>query len=289
MSSASSLRESGAAGFQQLARLAYDQFGLDLGEGKESLIASRLGKQMKQQGIESLEEYCSFVQHDNTGQSLIALIDALTTNHTSFFREVKHFDFLKQVAVPAWRGRGGVPIWSAACSSGEEPYSLAMTILEEMGKEAGGTQILATDISTRVLSTAAKGLYRQESFSQPLAPWLAKYLLRGRGSFEGWYQIKPDVRRMIRFDRVNLIQPFPASEPFAAIFCRNVMIYFDRPTQERVVNSLAARIEPGGYLFVGHSESLSGIKHSLDYVCPATYRKPGSTKARPSDAGRTKR
>ncbi len=261
---------------QQLARLAYEQFGLDLGEGKEGLVTSRLGKKMRERGIDSLDDYCAFVQADASGTALTELIDALTTNHTSFFRESKHFDFLKDVAFPAWRGRRSLQIWSAACSTGEEPYSLAMTLLEQLGPEAQTVQILATDISTRVLSTAAKGLYRQDSFPQPLAPWLTKYLLRGRNSFDGWYQIKQDVRRMIRFDQVNLIRPLPAMPPFAAIFCRNVMIYFDRPTQEQVVNRLAACLEPGGYLFVGHSESLSGIKHSLEYVCPATYRKPGT-------------
>jgi len=261
---------------QQLARLAYDQFGLDLGAGKEGLVTSRLDKKMRQRGIQSLGDYCAFVQADATGAALTELIDALTTNHTSFFRESKHFDFLKEVALPAWRGRKGLQIWSAACSTGEEPYSLAMTLLEELGQEAAGIQIFATDISTRVLSTAAKGLYRQDSFSQPLAPWLTKHLLRGRNAFDGWYQIKPEVRRMIRFDQVNLVRPLPASPSYAAIFCRNVMIYFDRPTQEQVVNRLTDRLEPGGYLFVGHSESLSGVAHSLEYVCPATYRKPGS-------------
>jgi chemotaxis protein methyltransferase CheR len=269
------LRESKDKGLRQVARLAYDQFGLDLGEGKEGLVESRLGRKLKQHGLASLEEYCSFVESDKTGHALTELIDALTTNHTSFFRESKHFDFLKETAFPAWRGRSEIPIWSAACSSGEEPYSLAMTIQEELGADAAGATILATDISTRVLAAAAKGLYASDSFPQPLPVWLGKYLLRGTGNSTGWMQIKPGVRKMIRFDRVNLIRPLPSMHAFAAIFCRNVMIYFDRATQERVVNQLGACLEPGGYLFVGHSESLSGVKHSLEYVCPATYRKPG--------------
>ncbi len=274
MSDMATLRESGASGIQQLARLAYEQFGLDLREGKEGLISSRLGKPMRARGIESLEKYCAFVQADRSGEALTELIDALTTNHTSFFRESKHFDFLQEVAFPAWRRLRNIQIWSAACSSGEEPYSLAMTMLEHLGPEGAGAQILATDISTRVLLTAAKGLYPEDSFPKPLPGWLTKYLLRGRGSFEGWFQVKPNVRRMIQFEQVNLIRPIPTRPLFAAIFCRNVMIYFDRATQEQVVNRLAAFLEPGGYLFVGHSESLSGVRHSLEYVRPATYRKP---------------
>lgn len=274
MPEATPLRDSGPAGIQQLAKLAYEQFGLDLRAGKEGLIQSRLGKAMREHGIDSLEEYCSFVRRDPSGQALTQMIDALTTNHTSFFREVKHFEFLKQVAFPVWRQRKDVQIWSAACSSGEEPYSLAMTILEQWGTGAGDVRILATDVSTRVLETAGKGLYRQESFPQPLPDRLKQYLLRGKHQFEGWYQIRPEVRRMIRFEQRNLVRPLGIQQKFAAIFCRNVMIYFDRPTQEDVVNRLAACLEPGGYFFVGHSESLSGMKHSLEYVCPATYRKP---------------
>lgn len=270
-----SLRESADKGLQRVARLAYKQFGLDLGVGKEGLVEARLGKKVKQLGLTSLEDYCSFVESEKTGQALLELIDALTTNHTSFFRESKHFDFLKAVAFPQWRNRREIPVWSAACSSGEEPYSLAMTLLEELGPAAGGASILATDISTRVLAVAAKGLYAVDSFPQPLPAWLGKYLLRGKGNSEGWLSMKPLVRNKIRFERLNLIQPLPPMGAFAAIFCRNVMIYFDRPTQEAVVNRLAERLEPGGYLLVGHSESLSGVRHGLEYVCPATYRKPG--------------
>lgn len=280
MPNARSLRESADKGVQTLARLAYDRFGLDLGEGKEGLIEARLGKKWKQRGLSSLSEYCAFIESDKTGQALTELIDALTTNHTSFFRESKHFDFLKSAVFPQWQGRREIPIWSAACSSGEEPYSLAITLLEELQGDGKGASILATDISTRVMAAAAKGLYANESFPSPLPAWLGKYLLRGKGSYEGWMQIKPEVRRLVRFGQVNLIQPLPRMQPFATIFCRNVMIYFDRPTQELVVKQLGACLEPGGYLFVGHSESLSGIEHGLEYVCPATYRRPGGRSTR---------
>jgi chemotaxis protein methyltransferase CheR len=275
MSEATPLRESATKGMQQLAKLAYEQIGLDLRAGKEGLITSRLSKPMREHGVGSMEAYCSFVQNDVSGKALTEMIDALTTNHTSFFRESKHFDFLKELAFPAWRQRREVHVWSAACSTGEEPYSLAMTALEHLGPAAESMQILATDISTRVLATARKGLYRHESFPKPLVPWMGRYLLRGKNHFEGWYQVKPEVRRMIHFEHINLVKPLEVRQKFAAIFCRNVMIYFDRPTQEQVVNRLAACLEPGGYFFVGHSESLSGVKHTLQYVRPATYRKDG--------------
>lgn len=175
-----------------------------------------------------------------------------------------------------WQGRDRIRIWSAACSTGEEPYSAACCLLD--CGIAAGIEILATDISNRVLETASKGVYAAERFREAPPHWRSRYLLRGRGRFEGFYRIKPEVQKLVRFARLNLIEPFPYSEPFAAIFCRNVMIYFDRPTQESLVTRAAALLEPGGYFLIGHSESLSAFDQPLEYVCPATYRKPGSRK-----------
>jgi chemotaxis protein methyltransferase CheR len=210
---------------------------------------------------------------DRTGESLIALIDALSTNHTSFLREASHFDFLIARALPALRKRAAIDIWSAPCSTGEEPYSIAVTLLEQLGMPPKpALRIHATDISTKALAVAKKGAYMADKLASMPVPLIRKYFMQ---TAPGAFQICPEVRRMIEFERFNLIEPTRATRAFPIIFCRNVMIYFDKPTQERVVASLSQFLEPGGYLMVGHSESLMGVRHGLEYVQPAVYKKPG--------------
>jgi chemotaxis protein methyltransferase CheR len=217
------------------------------------------------------------VQEDSTGEALAALIDALTTNHTSFFRESAHFDFLKQTILPALRGRDRLSIWSAACSSGEEPYTIVFCLLEALGEAAlSKIRILATDISTRVLASAQRGAYPVERFETMPAAQVHRYLLRGENRWKGWYQVKPALRAAVEFRRLNLMEPFSHLGPFPVIFCRNVMIYFDRPTQQDLVNRLAGCLEPGGYLLIGHAESLNGVEHPLEYIRPAVYGKPAA-------------
>ncbi len=263
--------------FAKIRRLAYDTFGLDLRSGKETLVSTRLNKKIRELGFRSFEEYYQHVVGDSTGESLIQLIDALTTNHTSFFREPAHFEFLRKAFWPECGGRGAVDIWSAACSTGEEPYTIAMCALEELGAIAPGkVRILATDISTRVLGKAEQGIYASDRVDGIPGPKLRKYWLRGEGDWAGHYRAKKEVRALIEFQRLNLMETLPAIGPFPLIFCRNVMIYFDKPTQQRVVQRLAAKLEPGGYLLTGHSESLTGIAHELEYVQPAVYRKASS-------------
>jgi len=266
-----------AAEFAKIRRLAYDTFGLDLREGKETLVSARLGKQIRQSGCQSFDQYYRHVVEDSTGKALIHLIDALTTNHTSFFREPAHFDFLRKALLAEWKDRARIEIWSAACSSGEEPYSIAMCILEELGAAASGkVRILATDISTRVLGAARKGIYPAERFEALSPAQLRGYWLRGERDFAGSYRAKKELRAMIEFRRLNLLEPGPRIGPFPLIFCRNVMIYFDKPTQRRVVERLSACLEPGGWLLTGHAESLTGVDHGLLYVQPAVYRKAPS-------------
>jgi chemotaxis protein methyltransferase CheR len=259
--------------FEKIRRLAHDKFGLNLTEAKHQLVAARLGKKLRELKIPSYEAYYDMVLADRTGESLIALIDALSTNHTSFLREASHFDFLIKHVVPSLLKRASIDIWSAPCSTGEEPYSIAVTMLEQLGMPPKpALRIRATDISTRALAVAKLGAYTADRLGSMPLPLIRKYFKQtGPGSF----QINPDVRRMIEFDRGNLIEPMRAGRAFPIIFCRNVMIYFDKPTQERVVTSLAQFLEPGGYLLIGHSESLMGVRHSLEYVQPAIYRKPG--------------
>ena len=204
---------------------------------------------------------------------MIALLDALTTNFTSFLREATHFDFLRKTIAPALTGP--IRIWSAACSTGEEPYSIALSLLEELGLPAASRiHILASDISSRALATAERGAY-EEARCRDLPPeWLRRYLLRGSGNWNGWFRVKPLVRGMIGFERLNLIEHFPPGQRFHTIFCRNVMIYFDKETQAALVNRFASCLEPGGYLLIGHSETLTGLRHPYHYVKPAVYRKP---------------
>jgi chemotaxis protein methyltransferase CheR len=262
--------------FEAIRRLAYDEFGLDLRQGKEELVAARLGKRMRQGGFASFDEYYRHVIGDSSGEALIGMIDALATNHTSFMREAAHFDFLRQVVLPGLRERARVELWSAACATGEEPYTLAFTLADQWGWEAlRKVRILATDISAKALAAAKSAVYPAERFSTVPPGWLPRFLLRGEGRWEGHYRIKPEVRSQVEFTRLNLVERFSHPNPFPVIFCRNVMIYFDKATQEGVVNRLAGSLEPGGYLFIGHAESLTGVHHELTYVQPAIYRKPG--------------
>ncbi|MCW5978969.1 MAG: protein-glutamate O-methyltransferase CheR [Bryobacteraceae bacterium] len=262
--------------FEAIRRLARQRFGLDLKPGKEELVSARLGKKLREGNFRSYREYVDFVVADRTGEALMGLIDALTTNFTSFFREEAHFEFLRRTALPELRRKGPIGIWCAACSTGEEPYSIAFTIRDEWEGAIGPEfHILATDISTRALQAARAAVYPAQCFERQSAAWLRKYLLRGEGKWRGHYRVKPALRRTIEFRRLNLIEPFSHARPFHLIFCRNVMIYFDKATQAAVVNRLAEWLEPGGYLLVGHAESLTGISHSLRYVQPAVYAKPG--------------
>lgn len=259
--------------FDRIRRLAHDTFGLDLRAGKETLVSARLGKHIRKSGCRSFDEYYQHVVEDRTGEALINLIDALTTNHTSFFREPAHFDFLRKTFLPEWKAKS-IDIWSAACSTREEPYSIAMCLLEELDAAAArNVHILATDISTRVLGVAEKGIYATERLEGLPQSELRSFWLRGEGDWAGCYRAKKELRTLIEFRRLNLLEPVSRIGHFSLIFCRNVMIYFDKATQQRVVERLAGCLEPGGYLLTGHAESLTGIAHGLQFVQPAVYRK----------------
>ena len=257
---------------ENIVDLAYRTCGIDLRKGKKELIQARLGKKIREGNHASFRQYYDHVTADRTGEELLALLDALTTNFTSFLREPVHFDFLRRHIVPSITGP--IRIWSAACSTGEEPWTIAMCLFEELGAAAANrVHILASDISTRALAAAARGIYESGRFRDFPPDWRSKYLLRGEDRAAGFYRIKPAVRSLVEFTRLNLVEPFPAAPPFHVIFCRNVMIYFDKETQGRLVNRLASFLDPGGWLLIGHSESLTGISHPYEYVEPAVYRK----------------
>ena len=257
--------------FEQIRRLAANKFGLDLKDGKEDLVSARLGKLIRKGGFATFSDYHDHVVADSTGAALAEMIDALTTNHTSFLREPAHFEFLRSALADEFRGVPTMRIWSAACSSGEEPYSIGFHMLDA-GRAHGSFEILATDISTRALTKAKQAVYPAERFDLFPADFRKRFLLLGEGEWKGWLKIKPEIVRSVDFRGLNLIDPFPPLPLFHVIFCRNVMIYFDRKTQTGLVNRLAKCLEPGGYLFVGHSESLNGLDQPLTYCRPAIYR-----------------
>jgi chemotaxis protein methyltransferase CheR len=262
--------------FDQIRKLAYEHFGLELREGKEQLVSARRAKLLRELKLKSFQQYYDYLLADRSGEAMTAMIDALTTNHTSFFRESDHFDFLRSTILPQIANRVQIDVWSAACSTGEEPYSIAFSLLHyfEQRRERPSLRILATDISTRVLAAARRAAYPEERFSNLPLESIRPYLLRGVANWKGWYRIKPHVRDLVEFRRLNLMESFSHISSFPVIFCRNVMIYFDKITQESLVNRLADRLEPGGYLLIGHSESLNRINHGLRYIQPAIYQKP---------------
>jgi chemotaxis protein methyltransferase CheR len=263
------------AEFTLVRELVRRGFGLNLQEGKETLVAARLSKQIRAGRFRSFTEYFRHVTTDSTGEPLIALIDALTTNHTGFLRERQHFQYLMRVVLPQYLDRPQLSIWSAASSSGEEPYSVLFTLLHALAdRPAPKVSILATDISTRVLAAARRAVYPTGRLTGLPAAWLHRFLEKEEG--QSAYRVKDEVAKQVTFRRLNLMEPFSAIGRFPIIFCRNVMIYFDHQTREQLVLRLVERLEPGGYLFVGHAESLLNITHGLDYVGPAIYRRPPS-------------
>jgi len=263
--------------FDQIRQLAYRTFGLDLKTGKEELVSARLRKLVRGGGFHSFQDYYKSIVQDRTGVSLLAMIDALATNHTSFLREPDHFQFLRDQVVPGLGTRDPIEVWSAACSTGEEVWTLAMVLNEALPNRR--VRIAASDISNKALNSAQRAVYPAERCHGVSAAWLSRYFAaEGRPPVS--YRIAPALRAQVAFRRVNLVESYSWPHPFPIIFCRNVMIYFDRQTQERVIAGLSQHLEPGGYLFVGHAESLTRVSHSLEYVIPAVYRKPGKTGAR---------
>lgn len=254
-----------------IMRLAKGIAGIDLGEGKRTLVESRLGKRLRQLGCD-MRAYARLLREDRA--EVVVCLDLLTTNHTFWMREPEHFADFERRVLPALAPRRRIRIWCAATATGEEPYSIALCLARSLPDLASwDAAILATDISTRALDRASEAAYAEERVAQlgDADRRLALDLIE-RGPPKVW-RVKPELRRMVQLARLNLMDDaWPMRGPFDVIFCRNVMIYFDRPTQERLVNRLAALLAPGGTLYVGHSESLSAIRHPLQTLAPATYR-----------------
>ena len=256
-----------------LARLVYDRAGIALHDGKKALVTARLQKRVRAGGFRTFGAYVRYIEADTSGDELVALLDAISTNHTSFFREPQHFALLASRLGHAI-GPGGLDIWSAACSSGEEPYTIAMTMADAVGLDRfGGVRILASDLSTRVLRTARGGVYPLERVEQVPRDVLRRHFQKGLGPDDGLARVNPRLQAAVTFERLNLIEIGDLDRRFDVIFCRNVMIYFDRAVQQKVVAMLERHLKPGGWLFISHSESLNGIAHGLQWVAPAVYRR----------------
>lgn len=258
--------------FTQFQSLLYRLAGISLSPAKKALVCGRLAKRIKHHRLDSYGDYFQLLTSGREPQELQIAIDLLTTNETYFFREPKHFEFLRSRILPARRPVSAFRVWSAACSSGEEPYSIAM-LLADCLHEAPW-EIVASDISTRVLERARNGHYAMERAEHIPQDYLRAFCLKGVGRQEGTFMIDKRLRSKIAFRQVNLNEQLPRLGEFDVIFLRNVMIYFDVETKRKVVQRLMAAIKPGGHLLIGHSESLNGVCDELQVVSPSIYRKP---------------
>ncbi len=259
--------------FQKICALVNKASGIKLKAGKEALVKTRLNKRLRVLGMQNFETYIKHIESAEGKQEFAVMIDQMTTNKTSFFREVAHFDFLRASLLPKLKHRP-MRLWSAACSSGEEPFSLALLLKEELEDiDTRNIRILATDISTRMLERASRTIYGEGTLRDLPKGFLQKYFIPVDKESPRTYQLRGDIRAMVQLSRLNLMGPWPMTGPFNIIFCRNVMIYFDRDTQQRLINRFWDLLAPGGFLFVGHSEGLSALSHKFQYIQPATYKK----------------
>lgn len=265
--------------FEAIRVLVYDRFGINLSDQKQNFVIGRLQKVLRRQGFSSFGQYLEYLKNDTTGESLSELIDRISTNHTFFFREPEHFRFLSEVLLPtlaeeleSQRSRD-IRIWSAGCSSGEEPYSIAITMREYFKLNYAQWQagVLATDISSHVLRHAQRAIYPAERVSKS-DPDIIRCYFEDLG--DGTLRLNEAVRQDVTFRRLNfMMRTFPFKQPFHLISCRNVMIYFDAVTRDALIRKFHDALAPKGYLFIGHSESLGRDNPYFDYVQPAIYRK----------------
>jgi chemotaxis protein methyltransferase CheR len=259
--------------YARICEVVYARSGIHLGPHKQALVCARLGKRLRQLSCGDYEDYLKRLLDDEAGDEVVRMLDAITTNVTSFFRESAHFDFLRDRFAEALnRGERRWRLWSAACSSGEEPYTLAMTLLEAAGSADIDVRVLATDLSTRILEAARRGTFPPQRVGPIPKDLLRRYFHTVE---DGGLRIDDRVRRMVHFARMNLIQtPYPMRGPMDVVFCRNVMIYFDVPVRTKLLAEFRRLLRPGGWLMVGHSESLAGQNHDgFRAVQPSVYQR----------------
>ena len=272
-----------SADFARVAKFIEGTTGIKVPPGKKTMVEGRLRRRARALGCANLGEYCNKVFEQGGFESeSVHLIDAVTTNKTDFYREPTHFTYLTERCLPEaasdGSGSGGRPykVWSAACSIGAEPYTLAMVLADFAATRPAGWEfsILASDISTAVLAKAARAVFSEEMIEPVPLDVRKRYLLRSRDKSRKLIRIGPELRRTVSFLHLNLMdQQYPVGKDFDAIFCRNLLIYFDKPTQEAVVGRLCRHLRPGGYLFLGHAESLAGKEHPLEWLGDAVFRR----------------
>jgi chemotaxis protein methyltransferase CheR len=258
--------------FKQFCSIIYERSGISLGDKKEALVAARVGKRTRTLGLTTVEEYLSYVINDQSGDEIIHLLDAISTNVTYFFREIEHFNLITQCFLNWYSsGKRSFRFWSAGCSSGEEPYSIAITLLEALQEKlVPDIKILATDLSTKVLSIASNGMYDSKKVEDIPEPILRKYFEKSQDT----WRVNDSIRSLVTFCRLNLSSiPYPMSGPMDMILCRNVMIYFDQTFRKQLISEYHRLLKPGGYLLVGHSESLTGMTNGFKTVSPSVYIK----------------
>ncbi len=260
--------------FSRVCRLIHAHAGISLNESKRNMVYSRLARRLRERELSSFAAYLDLLETEESGEWQ-DFVNALTTNLTSFFREAHHFEMLADLLAATPSGKQ-VALWSAACSTGEEPYSMAMSARDARDASAPTARILATDIDTQVLETARRGVYRDDNVARLDRDLVQRHFQRGTGSNSGLARVKKELRDMVSFRQFNLLQPaWPMTEKFAAIFCRNVMIYFDKPTQRGIMERIAARLEPRGILFIGHSENLLWARDLFEPCGRTAYRLAG--------------
>lgn len=277
--------------FRKFQKLVYAETGIWLGNSKTALLCGRLYRRLSTLGIPTLEQYYERVSATNGRDELARMIDAITTNETRFFREPKQFDFLVQSVFPRWQTEADqgvrsrqVRIWSAGCSSGEEPYSLAMLFAKHLPADLGwDVRLLATDISNRVLEKARQGVYELDRAGDIPKDLLRRFMLQGIRNRQGQMKVQNAIQQMVEFRQLNLSQePYSVQGPYDLIFCRNVLIYFDAASKQKVVGNLVGHLTPGGFLFVGHAENLTNLSSQVRSVEPSIYT------IRPSESERQK-
>lgn len=265
--------------FKRLSKFIYDNYGINLYPQKKVLVVSRLQKRLTKLGMKSYTEYCDFVLNNDKGpKEAVHMIDRISTNKTDFFREADHFEYLSDPMLADYLAetrKKKIRIWSAGCSSGEEPYTIAMILSEfKANNSSFNFDIYASDISTTVLKKASKAIYPTSDLEQIPNEYKKKYILKSKDRTKHQIRIAPVIRNKVKLFRYNLLSDkTPFNQPLDIIFCRNTLIYFDRQTQQKVVSNLIADLNEGGYLFLGHSESLINMGFSLKHVFPSVYKK----------------
>jgi chemotaxis protein methyltransferase CheR len=260
--------------FQKLRKIVYENCGINLNDSKVSMVNARIGKRMRVLNIKEPAEYLDYLENDKNSDEITNFLDVISTNVTSFSREMEHFDLLSSIIKGIVQsGQERIRIWCAAASTGQEPYTIAM-VCDRAGTKSADLKILATDISTKVLVEAKEGKYNVEKIKKVPSDLLAQYFAEEIDDNNKFYHVKDILKKLIVFKRLNLFKtPYPMRGPIDVVYCRNVMIYFDNSTRERLVSEIYRLLKPGGYLITGHAESLTSIKNNFKCIKPSIFVK----------------